>query len=70
MSVASSVAVEDSGVGIRSALAAGLAVIAIPNPAYPPEPAVLRRADAVLGSIGELRATLCSGEEPGSPALP
>lgn len=48
------VAVEDSGAGIRSALDARLSVIAIPNRAYPPDPAVLGSADLVLRSIAEL----------------
>ncbi len=47
-------AVEDSDVGIRAALAAGLIVVAIPNRAFPPDPAVLDRAHLVLDSISEL----------------
>ena len=43
-------AVEDSANGIRSAHAAGMRVIAIPNPAFPPDEA-LAVADAVLDSI-------------------
>jgi HAD superfamily hydrolase (TIGR01509 family) len=54
---ASCVAVEDSDTGIRSALAAGLAVVAIPNPAYPPDPATPERASLVLRSLSELDAT-------------
>jgi HAD superfamily hydrolase (TIGR01509 family) len=49
-------AVEDSANGILSALAAGLAVIAIPNDAFPPPPQVLSRAAVVLGSLEELTA--------------
>jgi HAD superfamily hydrolase (TIGR01509 family) len=48
------VAVEDSNAGIRSALAAGMGVVAIPNHAYPPEPAVLERANVVLDSLNDL----------------
>jgi HAD superfamily hydrolase (TIGR01509 family) len=48
------VAVEDSGVGIRSACAAGLTVVAIPNRAYPPDADALGKADTVLDSISEL----------------
>ena len=48
------VAVEDSHAGIRSAEAAGMSVIAIPNPSYPPEPEALELADLVLDSITEL----------------
>jgi HAD superfamily hydrolase (TIGR01509 family) len=51
---ASSAAVEDSENGIRSAKAAGMRVLAIPNPQYPPAEEVLTLADDVLGSIGEL----------------
>ena len=49
-----SVAIEDSRAGILSALAAGLAVVAIPNRAYPPEPEVLEQAQVVLGTLEEL----------------
>ena len=45
------VAFEDSDPGIRSAKAAGLRVIAVPNPAYPPDPATLEIADLVLPSL-------------------
>jgi HAD superfamily hydrolase (TIGR01509 family) len=48
-------AVEDSHSGIRSASAAGTAVIAIPNPGFPPDDEALALADVVLGSIRELR---------------
>jgi HAD superfamily hydrolase (TIGR01509 family) len=50
----SCVAVEDSDVGIRAGLAAGLRVVAIPNPVYPPDGGVLLRADLVLDSITDL----------------
>jgi HAD superfamily hydrolase (TIGR01509 family) len=53
-----SAAVEDSSSGIRSAAAAGLAVIAIPNPAFPPSTASLGLADVVLGSIVELTSAV------------
>ena len=48
------VAVEDSASGIRSAKAAGLGVVAIPNAHFPPEDKVLRLADVRLESLGEL----------------
>ena len=48
------VAVEDSSAGIGSAHAAGLAVVAIPNRAFPPEPRLLEQAQAVLASLHEL----------------
>jgi HAD superfamily hydrolase (TIGR01509 family) len=47
-------AVEDSHNGILSAKAAGMRVIAVPNPRYPPEEAALAAADAVLRAIDEL----------------
>jgi phosphoglycolate phosphatase-like HAD superfamily hydrolase len=47
-------AVEDSHNGIRSAKAAGMRVVAIPNPAYPPDEEALAEADIVLNSITEL----------------
>ena len=48
------VAVEDSHSGIRSAESAGMRVIAIPNPSFPPDPAALELADLVLDSIADL----------------
>ena len=45
------VAFEDSDPGIRAAKAAGLRVIAVPNPAYPPDLATLEIADLVLPSL-------------------
>jgi HAD superfamily hydrolase (TIGR01509 family) len=48
------VAVEDSSAGIRSASAAGLGVIAIPNRSYPPGAPSLALADVVLASISVL----------------
>ena len=47
-------AVEDSQNGIRSAKAAGMRVIAIPNQHYPPGDEALSLADVTLGSLAEL----------------
>jgi HAD superfamily hydrolase (TIGR01509 family) len=47
-------AVEDSANGIRAATAAGMSVIAIPNPRYPPPEDALALADAVLDSPADL----------------
>ncbi len=47
-------AVEDSRNGIRAAKAAGMRVIAIPNPHFPPDDAALELADLTMGSLGEL----------------
>jgi HAD superfamily hydrolase (TIGR01509 family) len=44
-------AVEDSSNGLRSAAAAGCAVIAVPQPEYPPAPDALEAARLVLGSL-------------------
>jgi beta-phosphoglucomutase-like phosphatase (HAD superfamily) len=52
------VAFEDSGPGIQSAKAAGLGVIAIPNPAYPPTPETLTLANHVLASIADFHPEL------------
>jgi HAD superfamily hydrolase (TIGR01509 family) len=51
-------AVEDSSNGIRSAHAAGLSVIAVPNRRYPPAPDALALAGATLASLSELPAAL------------
>jgi HAD superfamily hydrolase (TIGR01509 family) len=49
-------AVEDSSNGLRSAAAAGLRVIAIPQPQYPPDPDALAGASLVLPSLAGLTA--------------
>jgi HAD superfamily hydrolase (TIGR01509 family) len=48
------VAIEDSNNGIRSAKAAGMRVVAIPNAHFPPDAEALALADVVLGSLDEL----------------
>jgi HAD superfamily hydrolase (TIGR01509 family) len=47
-------AVEDSTNGLKSAAAAGLAVVAVPHPRYPPDPAALAQARLVLKDLSEL----------------
>jgi HAD superfamily hydrolase (TIGR01509 family) len=47
-------AVEDSSNGLRSAAAAGMRVIAIPHPRYPPEPDALALPRLILPSLAEL----------------
>ena len=57
-------AVEDSHNGILSARRAGMRVIAIPNPRYPPEEEALAEADLVLRSPEELTPALVEGLTP------
>jgi len=47
-------AIEDSSNGLRSAAAAGMTVIAVPHPRYPPAPDALNSARLVLSSLAEL----------------
>ena len=47
-------AVEDSHNGIRSAKSAGMTVVAIPNPHFPPDADALALADSTLRSLDEL----------------
>ena len=47
-------AVEDSHSGLRSARAAGMRVVAIPNASFPPDEEALAAADVVLRSLAEL----------------
>jgi HAD superfamily hydrolase (TIGR01509 family) len=47
-------AVEDSSNGLRSAAAAGMHVIAIPHPRYPPDPDALTEASLVQPSLAGL----------------
>lgn len=47
-------AVEDSSNGLRSAAAAGLRVIAVPRPEYPPDPDALGQASLVLPGLDGL----------------
>ena len=48
------VAIEDSTNGLRSASAAGLRLIAVPRPEYPPGPDALAAADLVLFGLRQL----------------
>jgi HAD superfamily hydrolase (TIGR01509 family) len=52
------VAVEDSSNGIKAARAAAMAVIALPNPHYPPGEEELAGADVQIGSLRELTPEL------------
>jgi beta-phosphoglucomutase-like phosphatase (HAD superfamily) len=52
------VALEDSGVGIRAASAAGFRVIAVPNHVFYPDAEALALADIVIGSVSRLEEAL------------
>jgi beta-phosphoglucomutase-like phosphatase (HAD superfamily) len=47
-------AIEDSHNGIRSAKAAGMRVVAVPNPHFPPDDDALAEADVVVPDIASL----------------
>jgi HAD superfamily hydrolase (TIGR01509 family) len=51
-------AIEDSGNGIRSAHSAGMRVVAIPNPRYPPTTEAVSLADVVLASIADVEPAI------------
>jgi HAD superfamily hydrolase (TIGR01509 family) len=53
-------AIEDSHNGIRSAKSAGMRVVAVPNPRYPPGEETLAAADVVLDSLTSLTPELVS----------
>ncbi|WP_050997215.1 MULTISPECIES: HAD family hydrolase [Frankia] len=52
------VAVEDSTNGLRAAAAAGMAVVAVPNPHFPPDGDALRLASARVATTAELTPTV------------
>ena len=64
------VAVEDSANGIKSAHAAGMHVVAIPNHRYPPSDDALALADIVLQSLADLSEEVIAqaGGTPGPPS--
>jgi HAD superfamily hydrolase (TIGR01509 family) len=47
------VCLEDSGAGIQSGKAAGMKVVAVPDPRFPPKPEALALADVVLASLDQ-----------------
>jgi HAD superfamily hydrolase (TIGR01509 family) len=54
------VAVEDSTSGIRSAIAAGMRVVVVPHPEFPPAPDALAEADVAVDSLAELPAAIAA----------
>ena len=52
------VAIEDSSNGLRAAAAAQMAVIAVPNPQYPPDADAVALASATVGVVGEITPAL------------
>jgi HAD superfamily hydrolase (TIGR01509 family) len=56
LGVETATAIEDSDAGLRAAHAAGLYVIAIPNPHFPPSDEALALADVRLATLEELTA--------------
>jgi HAD superfamily hydrolase (TIGR01509 family) len=58
---ASCVAIEDSTSGLRAAAAAGMTVIAVPNPHYTPAPEALALAGASVATVGEVTPELVEG---------
>ena len=55
------VAIEDSSNGVRAAHAAGMPVIAAPNPHYPPGDDALALAAAVVDGVGDVTPELLEG---------
>jgi beta-phosphoglucomutase-like phosphatase (HAD superfamily) len=55
---AKSAAVEDSSNGLRAATAAGMTVIAVPNPHYPPTDDAPKLAAATVDAIADLTPKL------------
>jgi HAD superfamily hydrolase (TIGR01509 family) len=67
-------AVEDSSNGLRSAAAAGLRVVAVPRPQYPPDPDALAVAALVMPALADLTADAVAGtvrpaSSPGGPSV-
>jgi HAD superfamily hydrolase (TIGR01509 family) len=55
---ARAVAIEDSSNGIRSAVAAGMGVIAVPNPHYPPAADAVALAAVTVPTVGDVTPEL------------
>jgi len=59
------IAVEDSANGLRSAAAAGMVVVAVPNPSYPPDPEALALAATAVDGVAAVTPRLIAGLDPG-----
>ena len=57
------VCLEDSGHGVDAGKAAGMRVIAVPDPRFMPEPASLAHADVQLGSLTEVTLEHLAGTQ-------
>ena len=60
-------AVEDSSNGLRSAAAAGMAVIAVPHPVYPPRPEALALARLTIDDLAGLTVARVAALAPSAP---
>lgn len=58
-------AVEDSSNGLRSAAAAGMAVVAVPNAEFPPDDDAVALAAATVGSVGDVTPELVASLDGG-----
>jgi HAD superfamily hydrolase (TIGR01509 family) len=58
------IAIEDSANGLRSAAAAGMVVVAVPNAAYPPDEDALALAAASVPGVAEVTPRLIAGIDP------
>ena len=58
---ASCAAIEDSHTGVQSAHSAGMAVVVMPNPAFPPGEEAMRLANYVVETLSELTVELIEG---------
>jgi HAD superfamily hydrolase (TIGR01509 family) len=58
------VAIEDSSNGLRSAAAAGMVAVAVPNRAYPPDPDALALAAASVEGVADVTPRLVAGLDP------
>jgi HAD superfamily hydrolase (TIGR01509 family) len=58
------VAIEDSANGLRAAAAAGMTVIAVPNPHFPPSPDAMALAAGTVNTVGEVTPGMVASLDP------